>query len=93
MSMLRGAVIGIGGIGKWHGQMIRDAGLETGKAQLVAVCDANPKAVEIATKEFPGMPFYTSPEEMFAKEKLDLTTIATPHHLHAPLAIQALRAG
>ncbi len=89
MSRIRGAVIGIGGIGKHHGKFQ----LDTGRVDLVGVCDANPKAKEVADKEFAGVPFYTSIEQMLAKEKPTLVSIATPHNLHAPQAIQCLKAG
>lgn len=89
MKMIQGAVIGVGGIGKWHGQMMRD----TKRMEVRAVCDANEAMRELVAREFPGATYYTSPTEMFAKEKLDLVTLATPHILHAPLAIEAVKAG
>lgn len=87
--MIKSAVIGIGGIGKWHGAMMRD----TKRMEIRAVCDANDAMREVAAKEFPGATYYTKPEEMFANEPLDLVTLATPHILHAPLAIAAVKAG
>ncbi|MHB9134326.1 MAG: Gfo/Idh/MocA family protein [Armatimonadota bacterium] len=89
MEMIRSAVIGIGGIGKWHGQMMRD----TGKMEVCAVCDTNEKMREVAKEHFPGATFYTSVEKMLDKEKLDLVSIVVPHDLHAPFAISALNAG
>ena len=89
MSEKRGAVIGIGGIGLWHGQMQRD----TKRIQVCAICDINEAMRAKAKEHFPEAKFYLSSEEMFAAERLDLVSIATPHHLHAPLAIAALHAG
>lgn len=86
---LRGAVIGIGGIGKHHATFQRD----TGRVQLAGLCDANPKAKEIADKEFPGVPFFTDIGQLLATAKPDLVSIATPHNLHAPHAIQCLQGG
>ena len=47
----------------------------------------------VAAEKFPRARFYAKPEEMFAKEELDLVALATPHYLHAPLAIAAVKAG
>ena len=89
MNKKQGAVIGIGGIGVWHGQMMRD----TGKIEVRAVCDANPAMREKAKEKFPEAVFYSSHDEMFSREKLDLVGVITPHNLHAPIAIAALTAG
>lgn len=89
MGTLRGAVIGIGGIGKHHAKFQVD----TGRVHLTGLCDANPKAKEIADKEFPGVPFFTDIGAMLAQAKPDLVSIATPHNLHAPHAIACLKAG
>ncbi|MEX0655737.1 MAG: Gfo/Idh/MocA family oxidoreductase [Phycisphaeraceae bacterium] len=89
MAEFRSGVIGIGGIGKQHGKMHRD----TGALDVVAFCDANPAWGSWVEQEFPEAKFYTSTEELFKAESLDLVTIAVPHNLHAPIAIQALEAG
>lgn len=88
-SKKRAAVIGIGGIGKWHGQMMRD----TERIDVVAACDANEAMRAAMDEHFPGATFYTDCATMFKKEKLDLVAVVTPHDLHAPLAIAALEAG
>ena len=89
MHKKRCAVIGIGGIGVWHGQMMRD----TGRMEVVAVCDANKAMKEKAKEKVPEAKFYTSCRDLFKREKLDLVGVVTPHDLHAPIAIQALNAG
>src|SRR5579884_716577 len=40
-----------------------------------------------------GVPHTTSVEELLANPRVDAVYIAVPHYLHAPLAIQAIRAG
>ena len=85
----RGAIIGIGGIGMWHGEMMQ----ATGRIQLVAVCDLNEALREKAAGKFPDAAFYTSYREMLSREKPDITAVVTPHNLHAPIAIHALQAG
>ncbi len=89
MSRIRGAVIGIGGIGKEHARMQ----LASGRIDLVALCDANPAARGIAEKEFLGVGFYCDIAQMLAQATPDLVSIATPHVLHAPQAISCLAAG
>ena len=89
MALKRGAVIGIGGIGIWHGQMMRD----TKRVEVCALCDAKIGMHARAMEHFPDAKFYTSVDEMFAAEQIDLVAIATPHNLHAPIAITALNAG
>lgn len=87
--MYKTAVIGIGGIGKWHAAMQRD----TQAMEVVALCDSNPAHQAWAAETFPKANFYTSPAAMFAHENLDLVSIITPHNLHAPLAVEALSYG
>ncbi len=87
--MFKSAVIGIGGIGKWHAAMQRDTQAMT----VSALCDTNPAHQKWAAETFPDARFYASPAEMFAKEQLDLVSIITPHNLHAPLAVEALGKG
>jgi predicted dehydrogenase len=89
MKKVQCAVIGIGGIGKWHGQMMQD----TGEMKVAAVCDANPELRAVAKELFAGATFYTDAAEMLKTEKLDLVGVVVPHNLHAPLAIAALNAG
>ncbi|MBC7234809.1 MAG: Gfo/Idh/MocA family oxidoreductase [Chloroflexi bacterium] len=43
--------------------------------------------------EFYGVPTTTQAEEVFSNPDIDAVYIATPHDLHAPLGIQAARAG
>lgn len=89
MTPLKGAVIGIRGIGKWHANMMRD----TGGIDVVALCDVNEEHKAFRDEEFPQATFYTSHTEMLTREELDLVAVVTPHDLHAPLAVDALNAG
>jgi scyllo-inositol 2-dehydrogenase (NADP+) len=89
MPTKRCAVIGIGGIGKWHGQMMHT----TGRLQVAAVCDVQEKHRALAAEEFPEAIFYSDAAAMLAQEALELVAVVTPHDLHAPLVIAALQAG
>ncbi|HIE50993.1 MAG TPA: Gfo/Idh/MocA family oxidoreductase [Armatimonadetes bacterium] len=48
-------------------------------------------AADLGTKY--GVPYTTDPAELLASEAVDAVYIATPHHLHAPLTIQAAEQG
>lgn len=62
-------------------------------ARLVAVKDLNEARVK-ALGEKHGVQFvYTKASELLANDAVDAVYIATPNKLHAPLAIQALKAG
>ncbi len=61
--------------------------------RLVAVCDRDPSRLEAARRDFPFVRTYASAEDAFAQDDIDLVSIVTPHFTHAPLAVQALRAG
>ena len=89
MGKFKGAVIGINGIGKWHGAMQRD----TGEIDVIAICDANPKMKAVAEEHFPEAAFYTDAKTMLKAEDLDVASIAVPHVLHAPLSTACNKAG
>ncbi|HMN86483.1 MAG TPA: Gfo/Idh/MocA family oxidoreductase [Bauldia sp.] len=62
-------------------------------ADLVAVCDVDPAKAEAAAKDF-GVPhWYTSFDEMIAKEKIDLLDIVTRMDTHRALVEKAIAAG
>lgn len=62
-------------------------------AELVAVCQRNPEALERIADEF-GVPVrYTSYEELLADDGIDAVHINTPIPLHAEQSIAALTAG
>jgi len=91
-STWRVGVIGYGGafnMGKTHLESLRkNAGFVP-----AAVCDLDPKRVEVAGTDFPGISVYTDPAKMFKDADLDLVIIITPHNSHARLTVQALKAG
>ena len=85
--MKRVAIIGYGVMGGWHVKKIQAGGA----AELAGIYDINPKMIEKAKSR--DIYVYSSLEELLADESVEIVTIATPNHLHKPLAIQALRAG
>ena len=89
---IRGAVIGYGAafnMGKSHAsQMTNTEGLE-----CVAVCDIDKARTKAAKKDFPGINTYNSVKSLLKKEDFDLATVVLPHNMHAPVAIECLKAG
>ena len=82
--------------------------VKSGLAELVAWCDADASMREKAinhkdTKKIPGLveklskiPFYTDYRKMLddqAKLQIDAMTISTPDHMHAAVAIRAMKMG
>ena len=86
---LRVAVVGVGGIGGCHVDMVNSCP----DAELVAVCARNPDVFARLKEKTRGAAEYEDYEQMLAREKLDLVTIGLPNHLHAPVTIAALEAG
>ncbi|GMU92540.1 MAG: dehydrogenase [Candidatus Hydrogenedentota bacterium] len=86
----RAGVIGAGAIA----QACHMPGYARNKyTQFVAFADpATARHKEIAEK-FPGARGFTSFEQMFAKEKLDVVSVCTPNKYHAACTIAALKAG
>ncbi len=66
-------------------------------ADVVAVCDAFDDQLESAERAVashgPKPATYVDYRELLEKEKLDAVLIASPDHLHAPMAIAAAEAG
>lgn len=88
MKKYRVGIIGCGNIFPMHAQPI----VERRDVELVAVCDnkkirAQEKAIQLGCKA------YTDYHDMFKKEALDVIHICLPHHLHAPVAIEAAKHG
>ncbi|MBT3271856.1 MAG: Gfo/Idh/MocA family oxidoreductase [Spirochaetales bacterium] len=89
--LIKVGVIGYGGafnMGKHHLVEAAQAGMVP-----AAVSDLDPKRLETAEEDFPGIGTYTSVAEMLKKSDADLITVITPHNTHAKLAVQCLNAG
>jgi predicted dehydrogenase len=66
--------------------------LQTENVRVIAVCDINEETGRPVAAEF-GCPFYADYRQMLAETRSDVAVIMTPHPLHAPMAIDAMRAG
>ena len=86
----RVAVVGCGGISANHISAI----LECDSIEITALCDVKPERAEARKQGFNlNAKIYSDFQEMLANEELDAIHIATPHYLHAPMAIAALERG
>jgi predicted dehydrogenase len=91
MKKARIGVVGAGGIGA-AAHLPAIAGLPE-VAQLVAIVDLDEQRRTDAGREFGTENLYADLAVMVEEQKPDIVVIATPPHLHEPLAIQAMRAG
>lgn len=90
-SDIKVGVVGYGGafnMGKHHFNEMVKAGMT-----VSAVAEVDPKRLEAAKADFPGIATFASLGEMLKKGDVNLITIITPHNTHAKLAIAALNAG
>ena len=89
---IRGAVIGYGAafnMGRAHASQMQS----TDGIECVAICDMDKARTKAAKKEFPEVKTYNSLRTMLKKEDFDLISVVLPHNLHAPVAIECLKAG
>jgi predicted dehydrogenase/NADPH:quinone reductase-like Zn-dependent oxidoreductase len=84
---LRVGLLGCGEIGAQNARAIAAAR----NAELVASFDPDARLAGDVADRFGGAAC-TSPEQLF-ESGLDAAFVATPHHLHAPLALQAIESG
>lgn len=85
---LRCAVIGTGAIGLEHLTSLSHCP----RAAAVAVCDTHMGRAREATERFKIPRSYSDYREVLDQADIDAVTIALPNHLHAPVAIEALKA-
>lgn len=88
MEKLGSAIIGCGSIYKSHADSLQ----MNQNSQIVAVVDINAKRAKEASEIY-NCKFYTDYEEMLKNEEVQVVHICTPHYLHAPMAIDAMKAG
>jgi predicted dehydrogenase len=90
-SDIKVGVVGYGGafnMGRVHLDEMQKAGMTP-----TAVAEIDPTRLAVATQNFPSIETYSSLTAMLRESEVDLITIITPHNTHAPLALQALKAG
>lgn len=81
------AIVGYGGMGRWHGWRIR----ELDCLELAGIYDIAPEAMAFAREK--EIPVYESFEAILADETVSIVTVAVPNHLHKDLCIRLMEAG
>ncbi len=88
MKTYKAALVGYGGMGRWHKTGI----CKTPRVILDGVYDINPARMD-AAREDGITTAYPSYEALLADPSVDIVVVATPNNFHMPLACQALEAG
>ncbi|MGI8603223.1 MAG: Gfo/Idh/MocA family protein [Verrucomicrobiales bacterium] len=88
---LQHASIGVGGMGA--GDISAIAGHD--KVEIVAICDVDAATLDAQAKKFPNARRYSDWRELFQNEsdKIDSVNVAVPDHMHAAIAMSAIRGG
>jgi phthalate 4,5-cis-dihydrodiol dehydrogenase len=84
--------VGLVGCG-WHGGALAQAIARTPALTLVACVDPDAAAASRAATNTPDVSTHASVEALLSEAEVDAIVIATPHHLLAPVALAAIRAG
>lgn len=88
MRRVRFGVIGVGGMGVAHATLIQ-RGEET---ELAAVCSASEERTRQVARQF-GVPGFTDYRQLLSSRLVDAVLVATPHPLHAEIALCAFEHG
>lgn len=83
------AVFGCGGVSNGH----FSAYAANPRARLVAAVDVRPELAAAAAAKWGAARWYGSVEAALADPEVQVADLCLPHHLHAPVAIQAASAG
>lgn len=89
MSQVSIAAVGLGRIARSHIDGIRQW---PEKCELGTVVDVQEDRARAFSDEY-DVPYYTSTEEAYNDSEVDAVVLGVPHHLHAPLAVEACEAG
>ncbi len=90
LSEVRVGVIGTGGFAN----QVHLPGYEAHpKAKIVGVCDIVPERVKKAGEEFGATIVTEDYNEIVNSDEIDAIDIATPNHVHVPIALAAVKAG
>ncbi len=86
--MMKSAIVGCGGIAAVHGAVLH----QNPDTKAVAYADIKKERAEAFAQKYGGNA-YGSLEEMLEQESIDALHICTPHYLHVPMAVAALKKG
>ncbi|CAH0118906.1 MULTISPECIES: Gfo/Idh/MocA family protein [unclassified Paenibacillus] len=86
---IRIGLIGSGQIGKIH---LEQYG-QIADAEIVAVCDVHEETARNAAEQYHVPHIYTDYREMLKRDDIDAVDVCLHNHFHAPVTVEALRAG
>jgi predicted dehydrogenase len=89
MDTVRFGVIGIGNMGSYHANYF--ANVEN--ARLTAVCDTDPKRLEMAQTKWPSAQRFDEYPDLLASGQVDAVLVATPHYSHREITVAAFEKG
>ncbi len=87
------ARIGVIGTGWWSTYTHIPGLLENPRAELVALCDTDPAALQRAQAAFPGPDAFSEVDGLLRDAELDGVVVAVPHVAHRDVAAACLNAG
>ena len=90
---INAAIIGVGGRGGWHLQMLQKHIAAKADVEIVALCDVYQARLSKAAAKVPGAKTYTHHQELLQRKDIDAVFIATPDHWHAPITLEAMEGG
>ena len=82
------AVIGCGNVSVMHFNALK----EIPDTEIVAVADIKPERADKKAEEYGARAYYDF-DTLLENEELDCVHICTPHYLHTPMAVKALKKG
>lgn len=90
-SKLQVASVGVNGMGYSD---VKNIGTHDA-VKFVGFCDIDSTRFDKADADFPGVAHFTDFREMFAKlgDQIDAVSVSTPDHMHATVAMAAMRNG
>lgn len=86
---VRAAIIGLG----WPGLQHLKGYVEDPRSEVVAVCDLDEAQVAKVAAEHKVPKRFTDHREMLEDPEIDAVSVCLPNFLHAPISIDALKAG
>ena len=86
---IRAGIVGAGWPGVKHAEGYKAAG----GFQIVAVADLIPSRRQALIGQFPGATEYADAQAVIDDEKVEVVSVCLPNHLHAAVALAALKKG
>lgn len=87
MNQVRLGIVGVGNMGTFHAQYLREGKVR--RAKLVAVCDVDPARLQ----PYQDLETFERSEDLIRSGAVDAVLIATPHYFHTTIGIDALQQG